>query len=308
MGTETLQLAENLINLELMNCLGIETSTALARLPALHEAPATRCGIETALIDLMAQRAGLPVAILLNPNAQNYVSVNAVLGAVDDRLASKTRQALEEGFSLIKIKLGVKSIAVELQALNTLAKILPEGAMLRLDVNGCWDLNQASEALSALRKLPVESLEEPLHSPQTESLKTLQTLVPWPLALDESLRGWPIKSLLTQKPVRRLVLKPMLIGGLLPTYQLARRAQRIGIESVVTTTVDSAAGVWAALHLASALDNGFTHGLNTGTWLSEDIGDGPRLSSAKMTINDTPGLGFTPYPESCNFSALRNLY
>jgi o-succinylbenzoate synthase len=308
MGTETLQVAEELINIELRDCLGVEISAALARLHRLRDTPATRCGVETALIDLMAQHAGLPVAVWLNRNAQDSVSVNAVLGAVDDRLESRAWRATEEGFSLIKVKIGLQPIAVERQALNALTRILPEGTMLRLDANGCWDMNQASEAMSVLRNLPVESLEEPLLSPQTESLKSLQALVPWPLALDESLRRWPLENLLVQTPVRRLVLKPMLLGGLLPSYQLASQAQQVGIESVVTTTVDSAAGVWAALHLAAALNNSLTHGLNTGTWLKEDIGDGPRLKLDKMTINHTPGLGFAPYPEGCDFSAPGNLY
>jgi len=66
-----------------------------------------------------------------------------------------------------------------------------------------------------------------------------------------------------QKPVRRVVLKPMVLGGLVSALALARRAREVGVECVVTTTVDSAVGVTAALHLAAAVANDLAHGLAT---------------------------------------------
>jgi L-alanine-DL-glutamate epimerase-like enolase superfamily enzyme len=229
------------------------------------------------------------------------VSVNTVVGVIDDTLESRARKALEEGFTLLKIKLGLRPWLDELPELQAFSSTLPEGVMLRLDTNGAWDSHDARQALNALRDLPVEALEEPLACPRPETLQRLQTLVPWPLALDESLRAWPLEDLLKNPPVNRLILKPMILGGVLPSLQLARRARRAGLECVITTTVDSAAGVWAALHLAAALDNNLAHGLDTAAWLAEDTGCGPLVQSASMRINETSGLGFAPFPNKLDF-------
>ncbi|HWE23030.1 MAG TPA: o-succinylbenzoate synthase, partial [Myxococcales bacterium] len=52
------------------------------RLPApLDEAPAARHGIELALLDLVAQRRGVPVRALLTPRPADDVPVSALLNA-----------------------------------------------------------------------------------------------------------------------------------------------------------------------------------------------------------------------------------
>lgn len=303
MGTETPEEAEPRLRAGLRSFVGLDPSAALSRLDRFQHTPATRCALETALIDLLARRADLPLAEWLNHGTRSQVAVNAALGGIDKALESCARKAVEEGITVLKIKLGLRSLREELQALQALADMLPQELMLRLDANGAWDEPTARRALTGLRELPVETLEEPLAVPRPEALQRLQSLAPWPLALDESLRAWPLQDLLENPPVKRLVLKPMILGGLLPSLQLARRARRAGLECVVTTTVDSAAGVWAALHLAAALDNDLAHGLNTAVWLTEDVGLAPAVQNAHMTINETPGLGFAPFTDRLVFKA-----
>lgn len=68
------------------------------------------------------------------------------------------------------------------------------------------------------------------------------------------------------------------------------------MESVVTTTVDSAVGVRAALHLAAAVASETTHGLNTGSWIIDDNFASPVPENGMLSLGHTPGLGFGPYP------------
>jgi len=97
-----------------------------------------------------------------------------------------------------------------------------------------------------------------------------------------------------QPPVRRVVLKPMVQGGLVPALALARRAREAGVECVVTTTVDSAVGVTAALHLAAAVANDLAHGLATSAWLESDVGNPPQPTGGVLRLADRPGLGCVP--------------
>jgi L-alanine-DL-glutamate epimerase-like enolase superfamily enzyme len=66
------------------------------------------------------------------------------------------------------------------------------------------------------------------------------------------------------------------------------------VECVVTTTVDSAVGVAAALHLAAAVANDLAHGLATSAWLTRDVGGVPIVARGVMWLGGGLGLGCRP--------------
>ena len=112
--------------------------------------------------------------------------------------------------------------------------------------------------------------------------------------MDESLtRGgvWPNAAV---APVRRLVLKPAVLGGLRRTLALARAAEAAGRELVVTSLIESAAGLWPTVHLAAAIASPIPQGLATAGWLAEDLGEAPRARAGRITIPNVPGGGFRP--------------
>lgn len=255
--------------------------------------PAARCALETALLDLLAQQAGLPLARWLNAEAPLTVKANAMLGGLEEGVAGLAAAALAEGFSALKLKVGLAAPEIELERLRRLAAGLPPGTLLRLDANGAWSMEQAKRFIGGAAGLPVESLEEPLAHPRITRLRQLQLLAPFPLAIDESLRNLGAEGVLAEAAVRRLVLKPMVLGGVRPSFALAKRAERAGIECVATSTVDSAVGVLAAAHLAAALGNGLAHGVATSSWLLSNVGNAPQLESSRIDLdNGMNGLGF----------------
>jgi len=289
-GSETPESALAYLQIQLPLLHGGEPQAALADLGGTH-APAARCALETALLDLAAQQAGVALAHCLNPCAPSAVRVNAVLGAMDDAVSARARAALEAGFSVLKLKVGLTAPDIELAALHHLAGGLPPGAVLRLDANGAWRLNQAQRFIEQLDGLPVESLEEPLARPNIAGLRYLQALAPFPLAVDESLARLGADALLASAAVRRLVLKPMALGGVRPAYALARRAAEAGMECVATSTVDSMVGVAAAMHLAAALDNELAHGVATASWLARDVAKPLRLEKGWVYLDNAMAIG-----------------
>ena len=121
-----------------------------------------------------------------------------------------------------------------------------------------------------------------------------------PLAADESLSVLDPYQLIAARAVRRLVLKPALLGGPGKTLEIARKAAAHDLDLVVTTALDSAAGVWAAAQLAAAVDAirpGMHHGLDTSRWLQSDTGTPPLVKQGRMVLNEQPGTGFTPYEQ-----------
>jgi o-succinylbenzoate synthase len=294
-GTESMHSAFACLSGWTATLPGLSLEVALGRVSAgAVAAPAACCGLETALLDLLAQQAGLPLARWLNPDAAAEVKVNAALGGLDGQMVERALTAVTEGYSVLKLKVGLVARHEEILLLHDLARCLPAGISLRLDANCAWNEREAEDFLGALAGLPVESVEDPLASPDRAGWSRLQAKVPFPLAADESVRIMGADAVFNQPPVRRVVLKPMVLGGLVTALALARRARELDVECVVTTTVDSAVGVTAALHLAAAVANDLAHGLATSTWLLRDVGETPLVTGGVLRPGDDPGLGCRP--------------
>jgi L-Ala-D/L-Glu epimerase len=297
-GTEQPPAAHAALTSTLSRLNGLTPEQALEQLPEATATPAARCALESALLDLLSRRQGIPMHRWLQPESGNRIRTNASLGALDDGLSERATKAIGHGYKTLKLKLGATDPQQEIPLLLELCSSLPGTVQLRLDANRAWDMTTAESMLKQMQGLPIESLEEPLSKPDLERLKQLQETTPITLALDESCRNLQTTDLHRLSPLRRIILKPMVLGGLTPCLLLGQRAQQLGIEAVVTTTVDSAAGVWAATQLAAALDAGgrLCHGLGTGEWLQRDLGTAPEIRQGEITIPATPGLGFSPYP------------
>lgn len=283
---------------------GMTAEAALAELDGLRDAPAARCGLEMALIDLLARGAGLSAARWLNPRARERFRVNAQAGALLRPRRSELARAAAVGKpAVVKLKVGLARVDAELACLRALVRDWP-GLRLRLDANRAWDWPAARRFIDGCADLPVESIEEPLRNPLPDRLRALQARAGFVLALDESLAGlttgtgWP--ALLAAPPVRRLVFKPLREGGLLRVLERVRQARARGLECVLTTTVDSAVGVQAAAHLAAALEDGsaLCHGLATSDWLQRDLlRDGTRLPlirGGQIHLPARAGFGIDP--------------
>jgi o-succinylbenzoate synthase len=267
------------------------------------QVPAARCAVETALLDLLAQDSGLPLAAYLNGARRRPaagaappppIRLNAACGSLAGICEADLRAACSAGFEVLKLKVGVLAIDEEIALLRQLATVLPPACQLRLDANRAWPAAAAARFLHACADLPIEMVEEPLSAPDIDRLQALQAGTTIAIAVDESIRRLGSQALIVRRAVRRLVIKPPRHGGLLPALALARRAGSAGVECIITSSLDSACGITAAAHLAAALDNRLAHGLATSAWLSEDTGSPPTISSGQLLLDASPGLGFVP--------------
>ncbi len=301
-GTENPQEAESFLDQVRQRFCEGTVQALLSTLPISRKRfPAACAAVETACLDLLAQAEGVCLARFLTPKASHKIKANAIIGPLNEQAASRARQAASEGFCVIKVKAGITKPQAEAAALAELAGSLPDGVQLRIDVNGAWSPAQAALVLTELRDLPVESVEDPSSRASLAALADLQSLVPFPLALDESLTRLGAEAVLEARPVRRLVLKAPAAGGLSSAQRIARRANLVGMETVVTTALDSAVGAWAACHLAAATDPKAEqyHGLAASSWSNENTAPPPKLDKDAIHLPNTPGLSLklqTDYP------------
>lgn len=226
----------------------------------LARAPAARFALEAALLDLLGRRAGISIAELLG-GARPYheVAVSGLLTASPDPegLPERARALAAAGAPVIKIKLRGRTdddFTRELCALEATRALLPLPFELRLDPNASFPLASAKARLEALAAIAPRFVEQPVAA---ESLHLLGPVaVPW--AADESLADLDreperIARLLAAPGCAAVILKPPVLGGLLPARALAARAQARGVEVVVTHFFDGPIGMAAAAELALSL-------------------------------------------------------
>lgn len=301
-GTETADLAAQRLSDWEERAGRVDPEGLLAELLTLWPSPrpAADAAVETALLDLVARCRGKPLHELLagtgHPAAR--AAVNAALGPLDEHAGESAADALAAGFRVLKLKVGIGPPREEIERIRGLAAALPAGVRLRLDANRAWDPQTARIVISALADVPpesIDSIEEPLRIPDIEILRQLQRDTRIALALDESLAERALIAALERLPVRRLVLKPAVIGGLRPTLSLARRARAAGKEVVLTSVVESAAGLWATAQLAAAIGGELAHGLDTARWLAEDLGEPPIPAGGWIRLPAGAGSGFMPF-------------
>jgi len=268
----------------LAECLAQVQGASFDALPA---APAARCAVEQALLDLRAQRAGMPLARLLERSAPLQVRASALLSAEDvPELAREAQRAVAEGFGTLKLKVGREDdfarAAVVRDAVGPAVK-------LRLDANGAWEAPAALRKLRELAPLGIELCEQP-----TSDLRGLEGS-PVVVAADEMLASDVDGAL---RRARVVVLKPVLLGGPTATLALARRAHARGLKIIVTSALESAVGRAGAAHLAAAvlaLGAQPAAGIATGRLLAEDVGPDPFAPrSGVVHVPEVPGLGLRP--------------
>ena len=272
-----------------------EVAARIQKISSLAETPATRAGVELALLDAGARHAGTPLASWLGAEPRS-VRVNALLTDDEsDALASEARARAHESFDTLKIKVGAQTAEQDAARLAAVRAAVGPNLRIRVDGNGAWSEAEARARILALAPARLEYVEQPVPAADFEGLRKLRSLAR--IAADESV-GIPgaSESLFGGKrpAVDVLVFKLPVVGGVLRARRYAALAWQVGVEVVVTSALDGAVSRAGAAHLACTLPvEGPAHGLATGHLLDSDAG-GYAVSHGLLHLPDAPGLGIDP--------------
>lgn len=236
--------------------------------------------IETALLDLIAQRAQCSLARLLDSEPADSVPVHTLVSHADE--APLHAHA-------IKVKVG-QDLESDVQRVQLIRDRIGPRVPLRLDANGAWSFAEASDALFRFADIGIEFVEQPIPPGPVDELARLRELSPIPVAADESICDpHALESLVDANAIDVAVLKPAFLGGPFACYVLAKRAQRRGLRTIVTHALGSIIERSAALHVAAALRCESPCGL--GHPFREDLGPGFAVVGGRAYLPKVSGLG-----------------
>lgn len=227
---------------------------------ALRLAPSAAFALETALLDLEARERGASVATLLAAGRSRTqptprLSAARLLASTEPRAAAaEAEAAARRGVRCFKLKVGAAPVDRDLERIRGVAAALPATARLRIDANRSWSEAEANRAFAGLSSAPVEFVEEPLADTEPAALRALRREHRIEIALDESLDAPErLERLAEAEALDVAVLKAARLGGLRAALRLADRARALGVEVVVTDSLEGPIGMAAAVALGAAL-------------------------------------------------------
>ncbi|PSQ55779.1 dipeptide epimerase [Halobacteriales archaeon SW_8_68_21] len=248
--------------------------------------PAARCAVSIAVHDLAAKRLGVPLHRLWGLDPSDAPRTSFTIGLDDtDRVREKAVDAVEAGYSVLKIKLGTDR---DRELVDAVHEAAPD-ARLRVDANEAWTPKEAVRKAGWLADRDVEFLEQPVPAEEPEGLRYVYERSPLPIAADEScVTAADVPAIADRCDIANLKL--MKAGSLSEARRLIAAARAHGLEVMCGCMIESNASIAAAAQLAPLLDYA---DLDGSLLLAEDPYAGIDLSDGEIRLaeQDRAGTG-----------------
>jgi len=241
--------------------------------------PAAKCAVSIALHDLAAKRLGIPLYRLWGLDPERAPATSYTIGIDDvDRMRERAGAAVEEGYPILKLKLGTDRDREIVDAVRSAA---PD-ATIRVDANEAWTPRETVAKSEWLAEAGVEFIEQPVPASDPEGLKFAYERAALPIAADESCVRLPdVPAIADRADIANLKL--MKCGGLLEARRMIAAARAHGLEVMLGCMIESNASIAAACHLAPLLDYA---DLDGSLLLAADPYDGVDLSEGQIRVGD----------------------
>ncbi len=196
------------------------------------------------------------------------VPINVTVPAVDGPTAYSIVTGSGCRTAKVKVADPGQSPEEDEERLAAVRQALGPTGKIRIDVNGAWDLDTATQMLLRLANYDLEYAEQPVRT--LEDMIELRRRVPVRIAADEAVRlaADPLE-VAERGAADVIVLKVQPLGGVERALGLA---QRSGLPAVVSSALETSIGIAAGLAAAAALPQlDFACGLGTVSLFTGDV-------------------------------------
>jgi L-alanine-DL-glutamate epimerase-like enolase superfamily enzyme len=235
-----------------------EPATEVERLGAvmrklLANNPFTRAGIEMALWDLLGKAAGLPLHRLWGGPVRERVRTKfSVSGLAPERAAEIAAWAVEQGFSAMKVKVGLGPDA-DVARVRAVRAAVGDDVLLGVDANGGWTLAEAHTTIERLRPFGLAFVEQPVPPSDPAWLADVRARSHLPVVADESVATpEDAISLIRGRAADVLSVYVGKGGGLGAARRITMIAEAGGASCTIGSNLEMGIASAAMLHLAVA--------------------------------------------------------
>ena len=219
----------------------------------------TLAALDTALLDLVAREAGVPVADLLGGRVRDRVQVHGSVGwseSPEDVAKVAATQAGE--FTWLKLYAGRGALDDDLVKIEAAADQVGPTHPFLLDINGLWTVTDVVRAAPRLASAGVQLVEQPVHPADYEgnavATRILRDEYGIDVAADESIRTpADVAAVATAGAASVVNVGMSKMGGITPALEAAKVAAAHGLEVMVGGVVELGVANAAGLQLAACL-------------------------------------------------------
>lgn len=217
-----------------------------------------KCAIQTALLDIQAQRLGIPVSELLGGHLRDSVPVLWVLasGDTDKDIAEAKKMIEAKRHNIFKLKIGSRAVEADVEHVLAIKKVLGKDISIRVDVNRAWSELQAVKGIQLLQDGGVDLIEQPCAIDNIDAMQRLTRKFDIAIMADESLMGPQTAYQLAKcNAASVFAVKVAQSGGLMEGCVVGKIAQLAGIDLYGGTMLEGPVGTIASAHVFSTFEN-----------------------------------------------------
>ncbi|KIL45549.1 o-succinylbenzoate synthase [Jeotgalibacillus campisalis] len=157
---------------------------AAKRMSAVRKNPMAKAALDMAVWDLYAKKKGVPLAQVIGGTRKEVLAGIAVGAATTEEILAQIKQAQQDGYKRVKVKIGPEN---DLERIQAIRETYPDMAILA-DANSSYSSNE--EKLDALDQFDLQMIEQPLHQDDLVQHAALQKKLKTPICLDESITSF----------------------------------------------------------------------------------------------------------------------
>ncbi|VFQ78024.1 unnamed protein product [Cuscuta campestris] len=267
-------------------------------IPTASIFPSVRCGLEMAVLNAVAASEGASLFNILRlhrvefPGRSSDVKICALLdsnGAPED-IARIAADLVNEGFTALKLKVArCHDPNHDAAIVQEIRKRIGGNVEIRADANRNWSYEEAVQFAHSVKNCCLQYIEEPVES--EDDIIRFYEATGLPVALDETINDYKenhfeVLSKYTHPGIVAFVIKPSAIGGFENAALVARWAQQLGKNAVISATYETSLGLAAYVQFSHFIDlqnldilrltnkkerPSIPHGLGTYKWFREDV-------------------------------------
>lgn len=242
-------------------------------------------GLDSALHDWVGKKLNVPVWKLLGLERPRKRTTFTIGVAPPDEIRVKLREALDQHYDALKVKVGV---AHDHETLSIIRKEF-SGPLL-VDANESWSPADALQKIRELAPYRLQMIEQPLARPDCEHLAALKAMRVAPIFIDESCQR-PADVVRFHDQVDGVNIKFTKCGGIREALRMVNLAQAYGLRTMLGCFVSSSLAIAPALAIASTVD---MIDLDGHLLLANDPFTGIINHGSLLELSDAPGLGVRP--------------
>ncbi|TQR71702.1 muconate/chloromuconate family cycloisomerase [Acinetobacter sp. RF14B] len=255
-----------------------------------------KCAIQTALLDIQAQRLGLPLSEVLGGRLRDSVPVLWVLASGDTEkdITEAKKMIAAKRHNIFKLKIGSRRVEEDVEHVLAIKRALGKDISVRVDVNRAWSELEALKGIQLLQDGGVDLIEQPCAIDNLGAMQRLTRRFDIAIMADESLMGpQSAYQIATQNGASVFAVKIAQSGGLIEGCEVGTIAQLAGIDLYGGTMLEGPVGTIASAHVFSTFKNlAYATELFGPLLLTEDILKTPlNYQNFELQLPKGPGLG-----------------